>query len=51
MLTTIILVVVALIAVVLIVAFARPNSFRIERGATIAASPEKIIALIDDFHA
>jgi hypothetical protein len=51
MLTTTVLVVVALIAVVLIVAFARPNSFRIERGATIAASPEKIIALIDDFHA
>ena len=51
MFTTIALVVIGLIAIVLIAAAARPNSFRIERGATIAAPPEKIVALIDDFHA
>jgi uncharacterized protein YndB with AHSA1/START domain len=51
MLTTIVLVVVALIAIVLIAALARPNTFRIERSTTIAAPPEKIVALIDDFHA
>jgi carbon monoxide dehydrogenase subunit G len=51
MFTTIALVVVALIAIVLIAAAARPSSFRIERSTTIAAPPEKIVALIDDFHA
>lgn len=29
----------------------RPNTFRIERSTTIAAPPERIVALIDDFHA
>jgi len=51
MLVTIGLVVIALIAVVLILAARRPNHFRIERATTIAAPPERIVALIDDFHA
>lgn len=39
-------------AVVGLVAFVmtRPDSFRIERGATIAAPPETVFPLIADFH-
>jgi uncharacterized protein YndB with AHSA1/START domain len=39
-----------IIAIVLIVAANRPNSFRVERRAVIQAPPEKIYALIEDFH-
>jgi len=47
--------IVALVAVlmvvgVLIFAATRPDSFRIERSATIRAKPEKIFALVNDFH-
>ena len=38
------------IAGVLGYAATRPNSFRIERSATIAAPPERILPLIEDFH-
>ncbi|HEX5127755.1 MAG TPA: SRPBCC family protein [Rhodocyclaceae bacterium] len=48
---TIIAVVIVLIAVVLIYAATKPDSFRIERSATIKASPEKVFALINDFRA
>lgn len=41
----------AAIAVVLILAMLKPDSFRVERSTTISAPPEKVIALIDDFHA
>ena len=55
MLKTILLVivVVTLIAVVGVVAYAatKPDSFRVERGTTIKAAPEKIFALINDFKA
>ena len=48
----IILIVVALLIVGLLVyAATRPDSFRIERSAAIKAPPEKIFALINDFHA
>jgi uncharacterized protein YndB with AHSA1/START domain len=39
-----------IIAIVLIAAAARPDSFRVERSAVIQAPPEKIYALIEDFH-
>ena len=39
-----------LIAAVLIYAATRPNTLRIQRSIDIQAPPEKIFALIDDFH-
>lgn len=41
---------VAVIAVILILAAMRPDTFRIERRITIQAAPEKVYALLDDFH-
>jgi uncharacterized protein YndB with AHSA1/START domain len=38
------------IAVVLLLAAAKPDNFRVRRATTIAASPEKVFPLIDDFH-
>jgi uncharacterized protein YndB with AHSA1/START domain len=38
------------IAVVLIFASRKPGTFRVERSAVIRAPPEKIFALISDFH-
>ena len=38
------------IAVVLILAAAKPDTFRVQRGATMKAPPEKIFSLINDFH-
>ncbi|EHR69592.1 hypothetical protein BurJ1DRAFT_0711 [Burkholderiales bacterium JOSHI_001] len=49
MFKTIALVVLAGVAVVLIYAATRPDSFRIERSITIQAAPEKVFALINDF--
>jgi carbon monoxide dehydrogenase subunit G len=37
------------VAVFLILAAMRPDTFRVERSTTIAAPPEKVHALIDDF--
>lgn len=50
MFKTIALAILALIAVVLIYAATRPDSFRVERSTRIEAPPEKIAALISDFH-
>jgi hypothetical protein len=50
MFKTIGLILVLAVAVVLLLAFTKPSTFRVERSATIAAAPEKISALIDDFH-
>jgi uncharacterized protein YndB with AHSA1/START domain len=50
MLTTILIVIVVLIAAVLGLAATKPNTFRVERAATIKAPPAKVFALIDDFH-
>ena len=50
MIKTIAIVVVLLIAALLIYAAIKPDSFRIERSTTIKAPPEKIFALINDFH-
>jgi uncharacterized protein YndB with AHSA1/START domain len=38
------------IAIVLIFAMTKPDTFRVERAAAIEAPPERIFALIDDFH-
>jgi uncharacterized protein YndB with AHSA1/START domain len=55
MLKTILLLIVGvtLVAVigVVIIAATKPDSFRVERSATIKAAPEKIFALINDFKA
>lgn len=51
MLATIAIVVVVVIAGVLGYAATRPDSFRLERSAVIKAPPEKVFALISDFHA
>ena len=50
MIKTIAMVLALLIAALLIYAATKPDSFRIERGATIKAPPEKIFALINVFH-
>ena len=50
MLKTAGLIVVLAIAAILLLAFTKPSSFRVERSTTIAAPPEKIAAIIDDFH-
>jgi uncharacterized protein YndB with AHSA1/START domain len=50
MLKKIVLVILALIAIVLIYAATRPDTFRVERTARIPAPAEKIFPLIDDFH-
>lgn len=44
------LVLVAAIAVVLILAATKPNTFSVRRATTIEAPPEKIFPLINDFH-
>lgn len=43
-------VLVVLILVVLIAAATRADTFRVERSATINAPPEKVYALVADFH-
>lgn len=46
----ILLVLVLAIAGVLIYAATKPDTFQVQRKATIAAPPERVFALIDDFH-
>ena len=43
------IVIVVVVAVVLILAATKPDTFQVQRAATIKAPPEKIFALIDDF--
>jgi uncharacterized protein YndB with AHSA1/START domain len=50
MLKTILIIVVAAVALLFIYAATRPDNFRIERSVRIAAPPERIYALIDDMH-
>ena len=38
------------IATVLILAAAKPDTFSVQRGATMKTPPEKIFSLINDFH-
>ena len=44
------IVIVALIAAVLGLAVTQPDTFRVERSATIKAPPEKVYRLLNDFH-
>ena len=44
------LIVLALIAAVLAYAATRPDSFEVRRSTAIQAPPQKVFALIDDFH-
>lgn len=50
MLETILGVIVVAVLAVLVYAATKPNSFRVERTVQIAAPPEKIFPLINDFH-
>lgn len=50
MLTTILIVIAALIVILLVVAAMKPDTFRVQRAATIKAPPSKIFPLINDFH-
>lgn len=47
---TIVYAIVAIIAVILILAAMRPDTFRIERKIAIKAAPDRVYALLDDFH-
>lgn len=40
----------ALVALVLIFAVTRPDTFRVERSITVKAEPAKVYALLNDFH-
>ena len=42
--------IIVLVAVILIYAATKPDTFHVERSIKIKASPEKIFALISDFH-
>ncbi len=42
--------IVILIAAILVYAATLPDNFRVQRATTVNAPPEKIYALIDDFH-
>jgi uncharacterized protein YndB with AHSA1/START domain len=50
MILRIIIIVAALIAAILAFAATKPETFHVQRSITINASPEKIFALINDFH-
>jgi uncharacterized protein YndB with AHSA1/START domain len=50
MLKTITLILAVLIAGVLILAATKPDTFRVQRSASVKAPPEKVFALINDFN-
>lgn len=50
MLKVIAIIVVIVIAAALVFAAMQPDNFRIQRSVTIKAPPEKVFALINDFH-
>ena len=50
MLTTIIAIFIVLLAALFVFAATRPDTFRIQRTATIKAPPENIFVLFDDLH-
>ena len=50
MLQTLFIAIVILITAVLMYAATKPNTFRIQRSATIAAPPEKVFSYINDLH-
>lgn len=50
MLNTILAIVVVLLTAMLLYAATKPDTFRVQRATNIAAMPEKIFPLINDFH-
>ena len=50
MLKTIVVVLVVAVIAILIFAATRPSTYHVERSTTIAAAPEKISPLLDNFH-
>jgi hypothetical protein len=50
MLKIILIVIALLIAVVLVLASLKPDTFRVERATRIKASPDRVFALINDFN-
>ena len=50
MLKTLLIVVVVVIGGVLVFAATKPDSFSVQRSITIKAPPEKIFAIVNDFH-
>jgi uncharacterized protein YndB with AHSA1/START domain len=50
MLTLIVIVVVALVAVLLLLVARQPSTFAVRRAIVVRAAPERIFALLDDFH-
>ena len=46
----VLILIIVVIAALLLYVFTRPASFRIERSMRIRATPEKLFALINDFH-
>ena len=50
MFKNLVLAVVVLIALVMVYAATRPDSFRLERTISIQAPPDRVFALINDFH-
>ena len=50
MIKKILITVVVLVALLLAYAATRPDSFSVQRSATIQAPPDKLYAMIDDFH-
>jgi len=50
MIKTILIVIVVLVAGVLIFASTRPDTFSVQRSTTIKAAPEKVFAVVNDFH-
>jgi len=50
MLKTIAIVIFVLVAAVLLLAATRPDTFRVQRTVSIKAPPEKIYAVLNDFH-
>ena len=50
MILRIVIIVAVLIAAILAFAASKPKTFHVRRSVTIKASPEKIFALVNDFH-
>lgn len=50
MIKSIIMVLVVIVAAILAYAATKPDNFRVQRAASIKAPPDKIFALINDFH-
>ena len=50
MIKTVAIAIFVLIAIVLVYAATKPNTFHVERSVNIKASPDRIFAFINDFH-